>query len=978
MKLGQKFLKLKKERPGFLYFLFYLFLASVAFYRWFCPGVIAYGDWYFLNSKLIGEFAFWPRLFESAYGIGSYLGLSLHGSPIGSIFGFIYILTGLDFAFSSVIFYYATAVIIGFWGMWYLVRTLGYSRRTSFLASLIYLFNSYFMVLVIGGQLLGGVSFGLIPWAILFFNKWLKELKLYYLFLLIILSTVQIIYDPRYFAFTLIICLVWFLANLSSIKKSKNFFLRFILQAFLLILFMLLANAFWLYGLFGVSTGSVIVLQGYDNVGWVSALSYSNVAHAALLHHTWWPGWSEGAQYNPEIMNIFLPLFVIIGVLFEKKNRKIVYGLFILALVGIFLAKGSNEPFGEYYLWAFDHVPGFKLFRDPSKFFTLIAFSYSILFALGVKNLFSMLTKKFKKSKAVPITFWIILTVWFVYTSSPLMTQQAKGTLIKNELPTEVSEYIKNREDSKEWYRVLWLPRIYRFPYLTQMHPTLDANTMKYTQWSSLPFIENDIEDLHLNPFFPYLLKTNGIKIVAIPGDIKNDIYRYSKKTQLVFVEELKETNYFKEPDVVTDIYGKDTYFFVLKDQLPGYIYDSQELILTDNKNSYFYLSEAPIHNGSTKTVITNQHTSLGLDNEVYKNAFNVAQRIYLNPSTNYEKLAEGELSWNILVAENNNYIVSIPTNINSTNYSINGQDTKWELKTEDDRSYWQTEVFLNEGINELKLNLENISQTDSIVPAVNSGSSLWQNCASAPIDQYAAFNLKEEYITTFNSLGTAPCLRYNIDEERSQGDFVLIVNSETKGENSIIEITFDPRYGQEYNIKPSNNGVNQYLVFNSGEVEYEKLIFKIKNDLKKHTDKTTYNNIKFVQISSKAGILDSIILEPKDRPKLSDVEIQLKDIQKETEKYFLISGNSEGTLITLNSSYDKNWALKHISSQTIIRDSFESGFGLTSFAVPANLNGEFVIYYQPAWKLLTASFVSLITMILLVVVAIRLKKKAV
>lgn len=68
----------------------------------------------------------------------------------------------------------------------------------------------------------------------------------------------------------------------------------------------------------------------------------------------------------------------------------------LLGLLGAFLAKGANDPFGGIYLWLFGHVPGFVMFRDPTKWYLLIAISYSMLVPYTVSKIYDWLSQKFK------------------------------------------------------------------------------------------------------------------------------------------------------------------------------------------------------------------------------------------------------------------------------------------------------------------------------------------------------------------------------------------------------------------------------------------------------------------------------------------------------------------------------------------------------------------------------------------------------
>ena len=78
----------------------------------------------------------------------------------------------------------------------------------------------------------------------------------------------------------------------------------------------------------------------------------------------------------------------------REKNviiKKQIRFFLILSLLGVFLAKGSNEPFGQIYIWLFEHIPGFVMFRDPTKWYMLIAVSYSVLIPYSIYKIVNII-----------------------------------------------------------------------------------------------------------------------------------------------------------------------------------------------------------------------------------------------------------------------------------------------------------------------------------------------------------------------------------------------------------------------------------------------------------------------------------------------------------------------------------------------------------------------------------------------------------
>jgi len=68
-------------------------------------------------------------------------------------------------------------------------------------------------------------------------------------------------------------------------------------------------------------------------------------------------------------------------------SRAVTKVVIVSAVLGFFLALGSQGPTGPLFRWAFDHVPFFDIMREPEKFSMLLALGYATCFGLGVERL---------------------------------------------------------------------------------------------------------------------------------------------------------------------------------------------------------------------------------------------------------------------------------------------------------------------------------------------------------------------------------------------------------------------------------------------------------------------------------------------------------------------------------------------------------------------------------------------------------------
>ncbi|MDP8261836.1 MAG: alpha-(1-_3)-arabinofuranosyltransferase family protein [Candidatus Ancaeobacter aquaticus] len=90
------------------------------------------------------------------------------------------------------------------------------------------------------------------------------------------------------------------------------------------------------------------------------------------------------------VIFIFSALFV--------QTKKSVFPA-LLALIGLFLMKGETGPFGFFYKYAWNSLPGFWIFREPfAKFAAIVTLSYGLLLGISCSYYFDTLMEWVNKS----------------------------------------------------------------------------------------------------------------------------------------------------------------------------------------------------------------------------------------------------------------------------------------------------------------------------------------------------------------------------------------------------------------------------------------------------------------------------------------------------------------------------------------------------------------------------------------------------
>ena len=293
----------------------------------------------------------------------------------------------------------------------------------SWISVLIYTTNTYILMIVGGGQMGIAMAYALAPWT-------LTRLS-------VLSVAIQASFDPR-------IAILTVLASVFVYKpKFKN--LLVVVAGTLLI---------HLYWIIPVIQRPGVLQERLTQVstGMLEFLSFASFSQTISLLHPNWPENIFGKVYFMQPEFLFVPIIAFSVFLFgDQKKKTIPYGL--LALVGAFLAKGTQEPFGEIYSWLFTYVPGFWLFRDSTKFYLFVALAYAYLIP---------------KSKIPTI---IIIFLWAILIRQAIM-HELTGTFQPK--PIE-EEYIKLKELilSSPKSPTFWIPSVSRYAFSSAEYPAI-------------------------------------------------------------------------------------------------------------------------------------------------------------------------------------------------------------------------------------------------------------------------------------------------------------------------------------------------------------------------------------------------------------------------------------------------------------------------------------------------------------------------
>lgn len=367
--------------------------------------------------------------------------------PYGLLYG-LGAKLGLDFSLLTVLLGILPAIYLSWFSMGRLLKFFDLSNPAKRMGQFMYAANTYVLMLIDGGQLSLALGYSLLPLALAYLDS-------RYIFALIV--AIISFLDIRYL---FILCIPISLKLLFDISSFRRYLTTGIVTSVLV----LGLHGYWL--LPAAMTRGPSLPETYTRSSQVSSLNFAKLTHSFMLLQPHWPKNIFGQIPSIPPYFLLIPVFGFLPLIIYKKNKTV--GFYsILAVVTIFLAKGSNPPFGEMYIWAFSHVPGFSLFRDSTKFFSLLAISYGVLISFTLHFVY----KRFRRG------FYIIV-IYLILLLHPLLGGEATGllSLARNQASyLDAANFLNN---DKSYGSIVWVPSKPPLGYSSPTHLSMDAKSL--------------------------------------------------------------------------------------------------------------------------------------------------------------------------------------------------------------------------------------------------------------------------------------------------------------------------------------------------------------------------------------------------------------------------------------------------------------------------------------------------------------------
>lgn len=280
--------------------------------------------------------------------------------------------------------------------------------RYALLSVLFYWFNPLSLVDVWNRFLANYIfAFGLLPMASFLFIRGLQGRNYTWVFALVLILPVYsfaftyLAFDILLWIFFFFITLLFFLTHRQS--SDRLYYVKY----FMLCLVLFFVTNFWWISqlvslnLFNNITSSVLNFDVVGNLGTLDALSKKignlsdifRLVNASFLNDKSLP-WVKTFHLPPFVMMQYLIVAIIFYAIIKGVKNNSILILSGLFFVSIFLAKGTNPPFGEIYQFIFANIPILQVFRNPfEKASLVLSLSTSLLIGYSLVNLSSHLAK---------------------------------------------------------------------------------------------------------------------------------------------------------------------------------------------------------------------------------------------------------------------------------------------------------------------------------------------------------------------------------------------------------------------------------------------------------------------------------------------------------------------------------------------------------------------------------------------------------
>ncbi len=440
-------------------FFWILFISALIIFRGIFAGSVYWGDTPHFFPEEVSQFQTEPLAWTSLNSNFGGINLPLWLAP--AMFLWKWIPPQMLFIIPS--------IILSVIGPIFLTRYLKSGKFVQFFSAAVYAFNTYYLLLIDGGQLGVALSYGFFPITILFLKKLVDEPKFKNFYPALFALTLNGLADPRIALVAVITVVVW---NIARIKNLFSFVPLGISW--------LLLNAFWV-------TPFVKNKNAFASLGRLD-ITPVKLFDPLMLFSPHWPDNLFGKINSPPLYFIGIPILIFLGFYISRKRRDLTY-------------------LGCYILFsALSVIPIGVIFRDSTKFYIPAILFAGILIGRAVETLK-------KPWLGVGIFLYMIFLVY------PAILGKMNFVLSARDHDRDFVKIYENLKRENGFFRIAWFPERHPLTYEAEDTPGVDAKEfVRFLPFASLNTGEDPFNFLNTADFVGNL-RSLSVRYLILSGN---------------------------------------------------------------------------------------------------------------------------------------------------------------------------------------------------------------------------------------------------------------------------------------------------------------------------------------------------------------------------------------------------------------------------------------------------------------------------
>jgi hypothetical protein len=357
------------------------------------------------NPYTLGGYPFVANLLPNTFYPFNWILLLIKPENVSGFFGFIFLIH----------------FFLGSYFMYLFLRKIKISKFGSFIGAFIYLFSTKFVFFIWAGHPNKATTIMLIPLIFLLIENFFEKRTLTSAILISLALTLEFLGShPQLFLYLCLVVLFYFVFKLViSFKEQKNKKLVTTIAIYFVLIFVftILLSSIQLLPSLDFSKNNI--RYGGTDFDFVSSLSYEPWTLVTMLIPDFFGSylnntfWGTYGFWNKSLYIGILPLIFVFFSLFRLKNKHALF-FFLLSIFSLLFAMGKYSP----VLYFFYNIPGFNIFRIPTRM--LLFFNFSVI-VLAVYGLDFLLTKDWESNKKkllnkIPKILLVLSAIVLIFT----------------------------------------------------------------------------------------------------------------------------------------------------------------------------------------------------------------------------------------------------------------------------------------------------------------------------------------------------------------------------------------------------------------------------------------------------------------------------------------------------------------------------------------------------------------------------------